>query len=38
MPRRIWPQFELRIADNGDIVAVAVDEMIYGRLSNTLPA
>jgi arsenite oxidase small subunit len=31
-------QFELRIADNGEIVAVAVDEMIYGRLSNTLPA
>jgi arsenite oxidase small subunit len=27
-------QFELRIADNGDIFAVAVDEMIYGRLSN----
>ena len=31
-------QFELRVADNGDIFAVAVDEMIYGRLSNTLPA
>jgi arsenite oxidase small subunit len=29
-------QFELRIADNGDIFAVAVDEMIYGRLGNTL--
>jgi arsenite oxidase small subunit len=31
-------QFELRVADNGEIFAVAVDEMIYGRLSNTLPA
>ena len=30
-------QFELRVAQNGDISAVAVDETIYGRLSNTLP-
>lgn len=32
------PQFLLRVDDNGDIYAEAVDELIYGRLSNTLPA
>ena len=30
------PQFQLRIDGNGDIYAVAVDELIYGRLSNVL--
>ena len=28
------PQFRLRVDPNGDIHAVAVDELIYGRLSN----
>ena len=28
------PQFRLRIDANGDIHAVSVDELIYGRLSN----
>lgn len=28
------PQFRLRIDANGDIYAIAVDELIYGRLSN----
>jgi arsenite oxidase small subunit len=32
------PQFKLRVDDRGDIYAEAVDELIYGRLSNTLPA
>lgn len=32
------PQFALRIDANGDIHAVAVDELIYGRLSNVLTA
>lgn len=32
------PQFELRVADNGDIFAEGVDELIYGRLSNVLEA
>jgi len=30
------PQFRLRIAENGDIFAEGVDELIYGRLSNVL--
>lgn len=30
------PQFKLRVATNGDIFAEAVDELIYGRLSNVL--
>ena len=29
-------QFRLRVANNGDIYAEGVDELIYGRLSNTL--
>jgi arsenite oxidase small subunit len=32
------PQFRLYVAANGDIFAEGVDELIYGRLSNTLPA
>lgn len=32
------PQFRLVIDQNGDIYAVAVDELIYGRLSNVLTA
>ena len=32
------PQFKLRVDGNGDIHAVAVDELIYGRLSNVLRA
>lgn len=31
-------QFRLRVAANGDIYADGVDELIYGRLSNTLTA
>lgn len=31
-------QFRLRVDENGDIYAEAVDELIYGRLSNVLPA
>ncbi|WP_296763965.1 arsenate reductase (azurin) small subunit [Sediminimonas sp.] len=30
------PQFVLRVDDSGDIYAEGVDELIYGRLSNTL--
>ena len=30
------PQYALRIAENGDIFAEGVDELIYGRLSNVL--
>ena len=30
------PQFRLRVDQNGDIFAVGVDELIYGRLSNVL--
>ena len=30
------PRFRLRVAANGDIYAEGVDELIYGRLSNTL--
>lgn len=30
------PQFQLRVDDKGDIYADAVDELIYGRLSNVL--
>ncbi|KNY31818.1 arsenate reductase (azurin) small subunit (plasmid) [Agrobacterium tumefaciens] len=30
------PQYVLRVADNGDIFAEGVDELIYGRLSNVL--
>jgi arsenite oxidase small subunit len=30
------PQFRLRVDAQGDIFAVAVDELIYGRLSNVL--
>jgi len=29
-------QFKLRIDDKGDIFAESIDELIYGRLSNTL--
>ena len=32
------PQFRLVVDSNGDIYAVAVDELIYGRLSNVLTA
>ncbi len=32
------PQFRLVIDRNGDIFAVGVDELIYGRLSNVLQA
>ena len=32
------PQFKLQVDSNGDIHAVAVDELIYGRLSNVLKA
>jgi arsenite oxidase small subunit len=32
------PQFRLRVAANGDIFAEGADELIYGRLSNTLTA
>jgi arsenite oxidase small subunit len=32
------PQFRLVVDPNGDIFAVAVDELIYGRLSNVLTA
>jgi arsenite oxidase small subunit len=32
------PQFRLVVDQNGDIHAVAVDELIYGRLSNVLSA
>jgi arsenite oxidase small subunit len=30
------PQFRLRADANGDIFAEGVDELIYGRLSNSL--
>ena len=32
------PQFRLVLDGKGDIYAVGVDELIYGRLSNVLPA
>ncbi len=32
------PQFRLRVASDGDIFAEGADELIYGRLSNTLTA
>jgi len=32
------PQFQLRVESNGDIHAIAVDELIYGRLNNVLKA
>jgi arsenite oxidase small subunit len=32
------PQFRLRVDNKGDIYAEAVDELIYGRLSNVLTA
>ena len=32
------PQFRLAVDQNGDIHATSVDELIYGRLSNVLPA
>ncbi|HUL06499.1 MAG TPA: arsenate reductase (azurin) small subunit [Candidatus Acidoferrum sp.] len=32
------PQFRLRVDDKGDIFAEAVDDLIYGRLSNVLKA
>jgi arsenite oxidase small subunit len=32
------PQFALRVDSKGDIYAEAVDELIYGRLSNVLSA
>ncbi len=30
------PQYLLRVAENGDIFAEGVDELIYGRLSNVI--
>ncbi|MBN9347508.1 MAG: arsenate reductase (azurin) small subunit [Devosia sp.] len=30
------PQYILRVADNGDIFAEGLDELLYGRLSNVL--
>jgi arsenite oxidase small subunit len=30
------PQYRLRVADNGDIYAEGLDELLYGRLSNVL--
>ena len=30
--------FQLRVEANGDIHAIAVDELIYGRLNNVLKA
>lgn len=30
------PQYILRVAENGDIFAEGVDELLYGRLSNVL--
>jgi arsenite oxidase small subunit len=32
------PQFKLRVDSKGDVYAEAVDELIYGRLINVLPA
>jgi len=32
------PQFRLRVDDKGDIYAEAVDDLIYGRLTNVLKA
>ena len=32
------PQFKLQVDSSGNITAIAVDELIYGRLSNVLPA
>jgi arsenite oxidase small subunit len=32
------PQFRLTVDDKGDIYAVAVDELIHGRMSNVLKA
>ena len=32
------PQFKLQVDASGNITAIAVDELIYGRLSNVLPA
>ena len=32
------PQFALQVDGNGDIYATAVDELIYGRISNVLSA
>jgi arsenite oxidase small subunit len=32
------PQFKLRVDEGGDIYAEAVDELIYGRVSNVLKA
>ena len=32
------PQFRLVVDQQGDIYAVGVDELIYGRLSNVLSA
>ena len=32
------PQFTLQVDANGDITAVAVEDLIYGRLSNVLTA
>jgi arsenite oxidase small subunit len=30
------PQYTLRVAENGDIFAEGIDELLYGRLSNVL--
>lgn len=32
------PQFRLRVTASGDVLAEGADELIYGRLSNTLTA
>jgi hypothetical protein len=43
--KKVWgqatenlPQFTLQVDANGDITAVAVEDLIYGRLSNVLTA
>ncbi len=36
MANQSLPKFDLRIADNGDIFAEGVDELIYGRTNNVL--
>ncbi|WP_400158037.1 arsenate reductase (azurin) small subunit [Agrobacterium sp. P15N1-A] len=30
------PQYVLRVADNGDVFAEGIDELLYGRLSNVI--
>ena len=36
MANQSLPKFDLRVADNGDIFAEGVDELIYGRTNNVL--